>query len=222
MIRMGMRAHCAIMNAGSIRASTDYDPDGYFTWSDLKAELPFSTGMVSVMIPGSVLEETVAHSRQWARQSPPIAKGGYLQTCNNVQFNDETQCIETIGREPFDPDRLYLTTLPLQFFRGIDNQVPLLQWAKEQGLQFSKESAIPAKMVLVQVFSAMIWLHLGSFQENDSDQDGALKRPEVKNRVTAIYGPEVADLVVDNIMAVADLNGDGTITPLEMMVVQFV
>jgi Ca2+-binding EF-hand superfamily protein len=76
--------------------------------------------------------------------------------------------------------------------------------------------------VLVEIFSAMVWMHLGSFEEIDRDGDGVLTRAEVKARAAHIYGTEVADLVVDNIMAVADMNGDGTITPLEMMIVQFV
>jgi len=42
MQRMGMRAHCCIMNAGSIRCNTEYPSSGNFCWSDLKTEMPFS------------------------------------------------------------------------------------------------------------------------------------------------------------------------------------
>lgn len=145
-----------------------------------------------------------------------------MQTCSSIQYNDEKQCIESIGRKPFEPEQLYLTTLPLQFFEGIDNHKPILTWAADSGQVFNEESAIPAKMVLVEVFSALIWLHLGSFEEIDLDRDGVLTRDEVRARIVEIYGVNEADLVVDNIMSVADLNENGTITPLEMMVVQFV
>ena len=222
MLRMGMRAHCAIMNAGSIRGGKAYDPDTFFFWSDLKAEIPFPTGMVACYMPGHVLEATIRHSRQGARQNPPVSYGGYLHVCNNIQYNDETQCIETIGKSPFRPESDYLTALPMEFFRGIDNHEPLLKWAKETGVDLTLDSEIPAKMVLVEIFSAMVWLHLGSFEDIDRDGDGVLSRAEVKARAAVIYGTEGADLVVDNIMAVADINGDGTITPLEMMIVQFV
>jgi 2',3'-cyclic-nucleotide 2'-phosphodiesterase (5'-nucleotidase family)/Ca2+-binding EF-hand superfamily protein len=222
MIRMGMRAHCGIVNAGSIRANQEYDHDAYFFWSDLKAEIPFPTGMVACFIPGRVLEATIRHSRQSSRESPPVSKGGYLHACNNIQYNDETQCIEQIGKAAFDPDEAYLTTLPLQFFTGIDNHEPLLTWAKESGIEVTLDAEIPAKMVLVQIFSALVWMHLGSFDEIDLDHDGFLSREEVKARAAQMYGPEVADLVVDNIMSVADMNGDGFISPLEMMIVQFV
>jgi Ca2+-binding EF-hand superfamily protein len=97
-----------------------------------------------------------------------------------------------------------------------------LTWAKETGVEVTLDAAIPAKIVLVQIFSALIWMHLGSFEDIDSDHDGVLSRAEVKARAAQIYGPQVADLVVDNIMSVADMNGDGYISPLEMMIVQFV
>jgi 2',3'-cyclic-nucleotide 2'-phosphodiesterase (5'-nucleotidase family) len=223
MLRMGMRAQCGIVNAGSIRANQTYDdPDAYFYWSDLKAEIPFPTGMVACYMPGRVLEATIRNSRQGARQQPPVAKGGYLHACNNIHYNDEKECIERIGKAPFHPDQAYLTTLPLKFFSGIDNHEPLLTWAKETGVEVTLDAAIPAKIVLVQIFSALIWMHLGSFEEIDSDNDGVLSRAEVKARAAQIYGPQVADLVVDNIMSVADMNGDGFISPLEMMIVQFV
>jgi len=254
MLRMGMRAQCAMINAGAVRGNqVYYDRDNnknnnqeYFTWSDLKAEVPFPTGMTACYIPGRVLEATIAYSRRKSRQTPPQASGGYLHTCRNLHFNDETGRIESIGGKSFDPNREYLTALPVQFFAGMDNHKPLLDWAAEQQQQkqrqrqvsgagatrnderapslfsSSEESAIPAKMVLVQVFSALLWLQLGSFADIDRDRDGVLRLDEVKARVLELYGHEsVADLVVQNIFAVADMNGSGFIEPLEMMIVQF-
>jgi hypothetical protein len=43
MIRMGMRAHCCLINSGSIRAQKVYNDQDYFRWSDLEAEIPFPT-----------------------------------------------------------------------------------------------------------------------------------------------------------------------------------
>lgn len=178
--------------------------------------------MVACYMRGRVLEATIRHSRQGARQTPPVSTGGYLHTCNNNQYNDEKQCIETIRKAPFNPDESYLTALPMHFFSGIDNHELLLEWAGESGVHLTLDSEIPAKMVLVEICSAMVWMHLGSFENVDSEHDGVLTRDEVKARGAKMYGTEVADLVVDNIIAVADMNGDGTMTPLEMMVVQLV
>lgn len=242
MLRMGMRAQCAIINAGAVRGNKIYnnnnnddDDDQYFCWSDLKAEIPFSTSLTACYIPGHVLEATIAYSRRGSRQTPPQASGGYLHTCRNIVFNDQDNRIESIGGKPLDPHHEYLTALPVQFFAGIDNHQPLLDWAAALRSSappgvveptapplYSEESAIPAKMVLVQVFSALVWLQLGTFDEIDQNQDGVLQYKEVAARVSKLYGDEnVADLVLKNLFSVADLTGDGTISPLEMMIVQF-
>jgi 2',3'-cyclic-nucleotide 2'-phosphodiesterase (5'-nucleotidase family)/Ca2+-binding EF-hand superfamily protein len=223
MLRMGMRCQCGLINAGSIRANKEYSDSDYFTWSDLKAEMPFDTSMTATYIPGRVLETTIAHSRAGSRQDPPISAGGYIHGCSNIEFDDETQKIITIRGQPFDPDELYLTALPLHFFRGIDNHKPLLDWAKVNCEVHDDESAIPAKQVLVEVFSALLWLQLGSFEKIDRNKDGVLHKDEVHERVKHVFGMDsVADLVVDSIFSVADMSNDGTITPLEMMVTQYV
>jgi 2',3'-cyclic-nucleotide 2'-phosphodiesterase (5'-nucleotidase family) len=232
MLRMGMRAQCAVINAGAIRGGQVYAPDAHFTWSHLKAEIPFPTPLTACYIPGAVLQDTIRHSRLGAHMDPPRASGGYLHTCSNIELHPRSDEILYIRDKEFDPDQMYLTALPAQFFAGIDNHQPLLDWAATQ-LQgehaaealelFSEESAIPAKMVLVQVFAASMWLRMGRFDEIDRNHDGVLTRDEVRARIATLFGHEsVADLIVDNIFSVADMNKDGKITPLEMMICQFV
>ena len=222
-VRMGMRAQCGILNAGCIRANRLYESTDWFTWSDLKTEIPYPTGITVVPMPGKVLEATIAHSRSGSRQNPPVASGAYIQTCDQIKWNSETWTIDSIRGEPFDPEALYLTAVPGHFFSGMDNHEPLLEWAKDQvGLATDEDALRPAKMVVVEVFSALIWLEMGSFADIDTDGDAVLTREEVKARVVEVFGEEVADLAVDNIMSVADVLNTGTISPLEMMVVQFV
>ena len=223
MLRMAMRVPCAILNAGSVRANKVYDQQEFFTWSDLKAEMPFSSEMTVVEMPGKVLEETIAASRASTSQTKD-ASGAYLHCCNNIVFNDETKHIESIRGKPFDPNISYLTALPALLLSGLDDHKPLLQWVANNNIQPEKyeEKAIPAKMLIVEVFSALIWLQLGSFDDIDRNKDGKLCRDEVKARVTELYGHDaVADLVVNSIFSVADMNNDNTIIPLEMMIVQF-
>jgi hypothetical protein len=73
------------------------------------------------------------------------------------------------------------------------------------------------------MFSALVWLdNMGSFANMSKDGDGIITRDEVKARAIGVSGVEVADLVVESVMGVADLNGNPTITPIETMVVRFV
>jgi Ca2+-binding EF-hand superfamily protein len=222
-MRMAMRASVAIMNAGCIRGGKVYPKDQeWFTWSDLKAEIPFSTVMVALEVPGRVIEAMITESREGAKMDPPVARGGYLHHCDQVVYNNETCRIETIRGAPFDPDKLYMTAMPGQFFEGIDNHVPLLEWAKDKDICIDEECGKPAKLAVVEMFAALMWLELGSFADIDTDGDGVLTRAEVEARVIEIFGVEIAELVVESIMSVADITGNGTITPIEMMVVRFV
>eukprot|EP00977_Amphora_coffeiformis_P013883 scaffold3782_cov170-Amphora_coffeaeformis.AAC.2 len=223
MLRMGMRVTCAILNAGSVRGNKVYSEDQeFFTWSDLKGEMPFSSQMTALDIPGRVLEATIAGSRSRLQETSE-ASGAYIHCCSNIQFNDETMRIERIRGAPFNPDKLYLTTLPALLLSGLDNHKPLLEWVETSQIQPESfiEMAIPAKMLIVEVFASLLWLQLGSFDDVDRNRDGVICRDDVKARVVEVYGEGVADLVVNSIFSVADMNNDGTITPLEMAIIGF-
>lgn len=225
MFRMGMRAECCICNSGAIRAGKVYPKEHeWFTWSDLKGEVPFPTQLTAVRIPGRVIEETIRYSRRLAVQDPPQSSGGYLQHCDKIVM-DEISCdIKKINDKPFDPDQLYLLVLPIDALKGIDNHVPLLEWASSDGAAgccSDNDEGKPAKIVMVEMFSAMMWLDMGSFKDIDENDDGVLTREEVRERAVKVFGVAVADLVVDNIFAVADINKKGHITPVDMMVIEY-
>jgi 5'-nucleotidase len=230
MLQMGLRSTCCVVNAGAVRGSKTYDSTSYFTWADLKNEIPFSTDMTVCSIPGSVLEAMIQNSRKGSYHNPPIASGGYLHTCRNVEIlensGDETLRIESIAGVPFERNTSYLTALPMQFFDGIDNHVPLLEWvvACDKPPFSSDEATVPAKMVLVQVFAATMWLQMGSFEEIDVNHDGVISRDEVRARLLSVCGhsEHVADLIVDNVFSICDLDDDGSISRTEMMICQYV
>jgi len=75
--------------------------------------------------------------------------------------------------------------------------------------------------LVVEVFSSLLWLQLGSFDDIDLNRDGVICRDDVKARVVEVYGDGVADLVVNSLFSIADMNNDGTITPLEMAIIGF-
>jgi hypothetical protein len=223
MLRMGLRAQCCLVNSGNIRGGKVYPKEQeWFTWSDLKAEIPFTLEMCAMEIPGRVLEETIKYSRRLTKEDPPVSSGGFLQMCDQLDYDDDAQKILKIQGKPFHPDRLYMTALPSKVFEGIDNHVPLLQWAAEHKVVVEADDWKPAKVILVETFSALIWLELGSFDKIDANGDGVLTREEVKNRAMEVFGSDIADLVVDSVFGVADLNQKGVITPVDMMVMQFV
>jgi hypothetical protein len=226
MLCMGLRCQVTLLSAGAVRAGKDHQADKHFIWSDLKAEMPFSTRMSVCLIPGKALQETIQHSRQHAKQG--IAKGGYLHTSKTTTIsNEKDNSIESILGEPFDPDREHLTAFPIAFLGGIDNHKPLLEWAKRKKPHElpNKELAVPAKLVLVEHFSALLWLRFGTFEEMAGDDDVICKN-DVTERTKQMCGgneEEVAHLSTsESVFSVADLDNSGTISALEQMIVHFV
>ena len=221
LFRMGLRAELALMNAGSIRGNTEYSRDCSFTWKDLKSEIPYPTSLVTLYVPGRVLQDTITFSRRHAHTDPPVAHGGYIHTCDAVKFEPDGIHISLINEMEFDPDNSYLTVLPLPFLMGIDNLEPLMHWVESNGIHIDQESCVPAKNVIVEVYSTLIWLQLGSFNQLDKDKTGRIGRDAIERRVKEIYGPDVADFVVDNIMSIADTDGSDCVSPMEMAMVHF-
>lgn len=220
---MGLRCEIALVNAGAVRAGKEYNDGEIFTWSDLKAEMPFATKMVVCSIPGRVIQDTIQHSRKWSKDG--IAKGGYVHTSRTTVCDPDTHAIQTVMGKNFNPERKYLTALPFDFFEGIDNHEPLLDWAKtrDEADLPNGHIATPAKYVLVQVFSALIWLRLGNFCDV-AGNDGSISKEDVRQRLREVYGIEnegVAKLMLDNVFSIADLDRSGSISALEQMVVRF-
>eukprot|EP00562_Extubocellulus_spinifer_P009788 CAMPEP_0178500374 /NCGR_PEP_ID=MMETSP0696-20121128/16349_1 /TAXON_ID=265572 /ORGANISM="Extubocellulus spinifer, Strain CCMP396" /LENGTH=636 /DNA_ID=CAMNT_0020129185 /DNA_START=561 /DNA_END=2471 /DNA_ORIENTATION=+ len=220
-IRRGMRCQCAILNAGSIRGNKDYREE-WFCWSDLKEEIPFSTEMAAVAMPGETLSDAIAYSRKGACSTPPIETGGYLQCCDMIVWNESTQSIQSIRGEAFDPDATYLVALPAKSLAGMDMNVPLVEWAASNDVAIDPEACRPAKLAIVEFFSSLLWLELGSFADIDEDKSGCLSEEEIRRQAEKVFGRNFADLVLSNVMSVADINKDGKINPVEMLVTRFV
>jgi Ca2+-binding EF-hand superfamily protein len=110
----------------------------------------------------------------------------------------------------------------------MDRHIPLLEWAKGTPYENARESsAKPIKDVITELFSAFLWLEMGStFDDLDTSGDGSLVREEVASGILASYHDgetlsSASSIVVETVWDLADRNGDGKITPLEMMTVRY-
>lgn len=226
-LRDSLMADCAVINAGNIRGNTLYDESKHsITYADLKSEIPFDSKVTVVPLPGRVINEVVAFTRQFALQDPPVEKGMYAQLDDGMTWSKETNAVLTIAGAPLEPEKIYrCAVLYLVAMKGIDGVEPLADWVKENAegnpeVQTDEEAAPGAKEVLVEHFSRAVWWNVvkaAGFDEIDRDSSGTITREELSKALEEYYGHDMGHLVLDNLMSVADANGDGVIDRMELL-----
>jgi 2',3'-cyclic-nucleotide 2'-phosphodiesterase (5'-nucleotidase family)/Ca2+-binding EF-hand superfamily protein len=230
-LRDALGAECAIINAGNIRGNTEYPKDlKTFSYSQLKTEMPFDSVVADVPLPGKLINEVVAFTRKWAVQDPPVEKGCYMQIDDKMKWDAETNTVTHIGGKPLDPERIYECVVLWQVaMEGIDGVTPLFEYCKNQvAVNFPHDADVgrPAKQVLVDYFGRAIWwamIEKVGFAGLDQDKDGQISEKELLDAVHKAPGMEggLGDLVVKNIMGMADVNHDGYVCKEELLQVCF-
>jgi len=209
--REALSAECCIYKAGYLRGCRDYDDQVYFTYADLVAEVGLDRVMVVIPVPGSVIADTARFGRTGDR----VNTGEFLQFDNQMAFNESTSSLERIAGEPVDPDRMYDLAIP---FKAIGSIEPLTVWAKANPdlVPDNEQAGVTMPVLLVNYWSATVWLQLGRLLQAAGPK-GPITQADVRGALRDLYPAAVCDIMVDNIMAVADTNGDGTISVEELM-----
>lgn len=229
-LRSALGADCAMINAGNIRGNADYDAKT-FTYSNLKSEMPFDSVVAEIPLPGKIINETVRFTRQHAIADPPVEKGSYMQLDDGMIWDAATNSVTHIAGEPIELDKLYeCVVLWGVAIEGIDKVTPLHEYCKEHlcESQFPADADVgrPAKQVLVDYFGRAVWWHLVEgcgFSGIDKDMDGKISKQELSEAVHAHPGMEgeLGDLVIENVLAMADLDHDGFVDKSELLQVSF-
>ena len=219
-LRRAMDSELALINAGGIRGNKTY-ADEWFTYADLKSEFPFEDPVVSLPIEGSILEAAIAFSRKGSKQNPPKEESAFLHTCENVIFDESGDRIASICGKAFDPTRQYVTAIPISLLNGLDNIKPLVQWVEKRGMVVQEDVAKPIKIALVELFALNFWLLLGEINwDKDSNKRGCLCEHAIESRFRSIYGEEVSNIMMKDVLAVADLRSTGCINLNGVLVAQ--
>jgi Ca2+-binding EF-hand superfamily protein len=232
-LRNAFGADCAMINAGNIRGNTEYPTDlKNFTYSNLQTEMPFESVVFDLQLPGKVINETVSFTRAWSLQEPPVEKGCYMQLDESMTWDRETNTVTHINKEPLDPDRMYECVVLWQVaMEGIDQVTPLHDYCKAHFADnlFPHDADVgrPAKQVLVDYFGRSVWWHViedaGGFSGLDANKDGRISEQELREAVhkaPALEG-DLGDIVIQNIMAMADIDHDHYICKGELLSVSF-
>ena len=118
-------------------------------------------------------------------------------------------------------DRQCVTAIPLSLLNGLDDIKPLVQWAKEESIMVQEDLAKPIKIALVELFALNFWLLLGGINwGKDSNKCGCLCEHAIQGRFRTIYGEEVSNIMMKDVLAVADLRSTGCINLNGVLVAQ--
>jgi 2',3'-cyclic-nucleotide 2'-phosphodiesterase (5'-nucleotidase family) len=149
-IRAHMSAECSIMNGGGVRLQKLFEKPT-LTYSDLRSLFPYDTDICVVPLPGKVLQDAINFSRE------PVLVKGHAESNSFIQHDrhvvtsfvtksqgsqledheldsnrhDLMERIDAIGGRLFDPEATYRVALPHELLNGLDNIVPLIEWAKQ-------------------------------------------------------------------------------------------
>lgn len=202
-IRDALGAEVSFFNGGGIRASREYSE--YFTYGALKSEVPFDNEIVCMRMPGRVIAEAIAFSRQLA----PLESGGFLQVDDRTVVEQPSNVVTTIAGKPFDPDREYDIALVRNFLLGLDNITPLVRFAQENPDRVPKEdSGRDVRLVLATAFSVQLWKQLGGFDAVDANGDGQVTPSEVSAALSRLAGQKRPDITAGLIVNALDTNRD--------------
>eukprot|EP00439_Symbiodinium_sp_Y106_P085940 s683_g30.t1 len=220
-LRDEMQVDCVLFDGGNIRGDRDYLPSTehylgsrwVFTLSDLELELPWSSGMVEIVLDG----EQVARAVRLSRTLKP-GSGGFLQTDEGLWVSAEDQAQVThIANEQWKKDRKYRVGLMHSSLVGMNHNPVFEEWRKDNSSQIPKEdSARPAKELIKKQLARRVWDQLPEFHDMNTSHSGALSKDEVIQayRKTFSNSPDAAvEPSVDQLMAVADFGEKGELSP---------
>ncbi|ORY53862.1 Metallo-dependent phosphatase [Rhizoclosmatium globosum] len=218
LLRSALKTEVALVTAGSIRANKDYPPDvTEFTYLDLEQEVPFDCGMMTMHLPGQVLQDMIIYSRKTAHQEGVKKSGNYFQTCDAIITDPNTDVITSILGAPLDPKRMYEVAILHEVVAGLGNIEPLVTYAKSQNLDYTYGEFIGLKEVLISHFCLGIWhdmLFAESFDQLDKNGDGVVSKDELKAALAA-KGHGLSDQIIDNVFSIADPDGSAVLSRSE-------
>jgi 5'-nucleotidase len=122
-LRQAMGADVALINGGTIRADTIYEP-GLLSKHDVLAILPFGTEVVKIEVTGATLRRALEHG---VGQSGPGAEPGRFPQVSGLRFSFETNSPAgsrvkkiTVGGQPLDDKKTYTLATNVYLVGGGD------------------------------------------------------------------------------------------------------
>ena len=219
-IKMELETDVCVINGAPIKASQSY-PDGTMSHGQLKEELPFPLKMVVVEMMRGRLREAIEYSRTQIEEGKgaDVANGQQPERRGYLQADFDWQAHGDKGRE----DEKLLVALPRNLMSGFCKIRPLMELGdelKEEGKYPEKDDYMKAIDLVIRFCCKGRWAALMEldmkFDDLDLNNDGLLDKQEMKIIMTMLLGKEPDDILLDELIAVADTSGDGHVSREEL------
>lgn len=209
-----LKLSAVLLPADAVLGKSSYS--GWFSWNDLRNEIPASPFMVTADIPGRVLQDAITYSRSQGNAA------SFLHACTNVEFQGANDAIvKAISGEPLDPDLEYLVALPISLFHKKSGQMPLVLWAKQNSSSvLKKEAAQRADHLIIRGNAATLWFHPGGLLEFISQEPVSRERTSqaVRERISRRKGSnlllqegDVIDSITEHLFSFFEENDEGDV-----------
>eukprot|EP01010_Urceolus_cornutus_P002432 NODE_311_length_1812_cov_353.359047_g252_i0.p1 GENE.NODE_311_length_1812_cov_353.359047_g252_i0~~NODE_311_length_1812_cov_353.359047_g252_i0.p1 ORF type:complete len:563 (+),score=161.02 NODE_311_length_1812_cov_353.359047_g252_i0:45-1733(+) len=213
----------AVIHSGVIRGHKSYDNQSYFTYNDMLVECPTDIPMVVVKMDGKTVRDFIGFAR-----SKQVRPGTFLHVDLNVKFGDNGVFghspewnadlpVTAVMGHPLQDDKMYNVALPYPLIGDeIYGVKPLIAFRKANVgcIPGAEEDAITLQVALIEYWTAGLLLYLVKAGEFPGD---AITREELREALSRHHKTDILDLLVDNVMAVGDADGSGTIKKQELI-----
>ena len=208
-IRDVLEADGCLLHGGGVREERDYQER--FTYSDLKAALPYANETVVVSMSGRVVRDAVAMSR--ASASTAEGSNAYLQVDDRMIVDSSSHEVTAIGGRAIELERDYRIATVMGLLGGMNEIVPLIEHARARPDTVPpRDSGREIKVILVEAFAVELWRQLGSFDAIDTNRDAVVTPDELESAITRATAEAPSEIVVHDVLRMLDADGDGTIT----------
>jgi hypothetical protein len=198
-IKEELNTDLCVINGAPIKGDMEYD-SGVVTFRELKEELPFPTKMISVNMPGSVLQDAIYYSRTSGQEGQE--RRGFLQVDIGVVIEGQYDWLKdepeelvhsqehkdhrilSIGGKAFSEQNTYNVALPRNLLNGFCTIKPLMKWAEEVKL---RQEAAQQLMDLERLSEAVWeneWFNYGRGKPHDGHDESHIASSSSSSRDT--------------------------------------
>jgi Ca2+-binding EF-hand superfamily protein len=179
-----------------------------------------------------VIKRAICETRAPALQHPPVILGSYVQTDDSINWDSSTNTVISINGVPVDDDKLYsVATSNVLASGALRENPPISEYCNTlpPGTVPPLDACKGAKNIIVShlskslLFGCIETIGLSNITKDDEEitkeelLQAVQKYEEKSGKASVFSDPAVLEIIVNNLFAVADLDGSGKVSKKELV-----